>query len=225
MVIAGKVPAFVVPFFFGAALTAFQKKTGGIRPIACGLTLRRLATKILMRQEVDTFREVLLPTQVGCGVKGGCEAAVHASRVFLDANKETGKVLVKLDFKNAFNSVRRDYMLQSVAKHFPRLQPLAQQAYGRHTMLLAGSTTLTSASGIQQGDPAGPAIFCAAVKDLADSLESELRVCYLDDFTIGGDVESVLSDINRVIEFAPKSGLQLQLSKREYYPWLKASMD
>ena len=45
LVIAGRCPADVAPVFFSGRLLALNKKTGGIRPIAIGLTLRRLASK------------------------------------------------------------------------------------------------------------------------------------------------------------------------------------
>ena len=54
----------------------------------------------------DKFR----PRQLGFGVKEGAEAAVHSARAFLE--QKDGDILVKLDFKNAFNCVRQDRMLE-----------------------------------------------------------------------------------------------------------------
>jgi len=45
LVIAGHCPTDVAPVIFGGRLLALNKKTVGIRPIAIGLTLRRLASK------------------------------------------------------------------------------------------------------------------------------------------------------------------------------------
>ena len=44
-VLEGKVPPSVQPIFFGATLIALQKKEGGVRPIAVGLSLRHLVAK------------------------------------------------------------------------------------------------------------------------------------------------------------------------------------
>lgn len=74
MVIRGQLPDFILPMFYGASLTAFLKKSGGIRPIACGLTLRRLACKIAVRSKARALTSLFLPEQVGCGVRNGCEA-------------------------------------------------------------------------------------------------------------------------------------------------------
>ena len=56
----------------------------------------------------------LSPIQVGVGISGGAEAAVHSIRRIVD-NLPDNHVLVKLDFVNAFNAVRRDTILQSTA--------------------------------------------------------------------------------------------------------------
>jgi len=45
LVISGRCPEAVAPVFFGGRLLALNKKTGGIRPIVIGFTLRRLASK------------------------------------------------------------------------------------------------------------------------------------------------------------------------------------
>ena len=46
LVLEGKTPPSIRPFFFGANLTALQKNDGGVRPIAVGCTLRRLVAKV-----------------------------------------------------------------------------------------------------------------------------------------------------------------------------------
>ena len=43
--LGGVCPAPVVPLFFGGRLIALSKKSGGLRPIAVGLTVRRLTAK------------------------------------------------------------------------------------------------------------------------------------------------------------------------------------
>ena len=48
LVLEGKIPLTIRPFFFGASLTALTKE-GGVRPIAVGCTLRRLFTKQVSR--------------------------------------------------------------------------------------------------------------------------------------------------------------------------------
>ena len=56
--------------FFGAS---FNKIDGGIRPIAVGLTLRRLVAKAANTRALLSCASVLAPAQLGVGVKGGTE--------------------------------------------------------------------------------------------------------------------------------------------------------
>jgi len=176
-VINGKLPDFNLKYFYGAFLTAFRKKSGGLRPIACGLTLRRLASKILVQREKNLLATTFLPNQLGCGVHRGGEAAVHAVRTYLENSSPSEvKVMVKLDYKNAFNTVRRDWLLERVAQHAPSLLPMSCQAYGSESLLLGDGFELKSQTGVQQGDPCGPALFCLAIKDLTDHLSENRTV-------------------------------------------------
>ena len=45
LILAGQTPEPVRPLFFGVNLVALEKKEGGVRPIAVGCTLHRLAAK------------------------------------------------------------------------------------------------------------------------------------------------------------------------------------
>ena len=80
MVLDGGCPASVSPIFFGAKLVTLEKKSGGVRPIAIGYTLRRLVAKCANFYAQKKLADYFAPLQVGVGVSGGCEAAVHASR-------------------------------------------------------------------------------------------------------------------------------------------------
>ena len=101
----------VVPLYLPA-----RKKGGGHRPIAVGEVLRRLTSKCLSRSVQKEALQTLTPLQVGVGVKGGCEAIVHAvSRTLEDPNippEEQWTLL--LDFSNAFNSVSRVCMFEEI---------------------------------------------------------------------------------------------------------------
>ena len=129
LVLAGKTPEWARAFFFGASLFAFNKNDGGIRPIAVGLTLRRLAAKIACRAVSNQCADFLKPRQVGVGVKRGAEALVHGARRFLE-NMPDNYSFIKLDFSNAFNSVRRDCILEAVSERAPELLGYVCSAYG-----------------------------------------------------------------------------------------------
>jgi len=94
--------------------------------------------------------ELLQPSQLGEGIPRGCEAAVHATRSFI-AQTQGQKVLLKLDVKNAFNSIRQDTVLQAAQTHLPEIYPFIWDCYSSKTSLFHGDFRLDSATGVQQG--------------------------------------------------------------------------
>ena len=64
----------------------------------------------MVRQDMSAL---LAPCQLGFGMHGGIQVAVYAASRYIH-HLLPGHTVVKLDFKNAFNSVRRDKMLDTV---------------------------------------------------------------------------------------------------------------
>ena len=101
-------------------MVALQKKDGGIRPIAVGYTLRRLVAKCVHTHVIKRRSDELQPIQVGVGVSGGAQAAILAMRrlvIYLPDNH----VVVKLNVSNAYNTIRRDTVMDTVADKIPEL--------------------------------------------------------------------------------------------------------
>jgi hypothetical protein len=122
LLLTGTVPSEVMRWFAGALLVALNKKKGGVRPIAIGETLRRLTSKCLCSVYQDEMCEKLLPHQIGVAVPGGAEALVHAFRMmYKEHAQDDDFVILKVDFRNAFNMIRRDVFLSLVLEHFPAL--------------------------------------------------------------------------------------------------------
>ena len=214
LILAGKAPEWVRPYLFGASLLAFSKKDGGVRPIAVGLTLRRLVAKIVCRVATEQCIDKLKPRQLGVGVKGGAEALAHGARRFLD-NMPADHLLIKLDFSNAFNSLRRDSMREAIEQHMPGLLGYFDSAYGQSSHLQFGDYTIESAEGIQQGDPLGPLLFCLTIHPLLTEIQSEFVSGYLDDIAIGGEASIAISDVKRLELAAKTFGLSLNYNKCE----------
>ena len=84
------------PILFGGSLIALEKNSGGVRPIAIGYTWRRLAAKCANSYAISELANLFNPIQLGVGVPGGCEAAMHSARKY--AEDIPDHVIVKLDF-------------------------------------------------------------------------------------------------------------------------------
>ena len=116
---------------------------------------------------------------------------------------------------NSFNSLHRPDMLQSIRDHLPELYPYCYSSYCKPSFLYFGQYTILSQEGPQQGDPLGPLLFCDTIQPLLTSLESELTLGYLDDVTLGGRQDVVISDIQRITIEGGDLGLRLNPSKCE----------
>ncbi|GAV01570.1 hypothetical protein RvY_12261 [Ramazzottius varieornatus] len=88
--------------------------------------------------------------------------------------------------------------------------------YGQPSNLFYGHQILSSARGVQQGDPLGPLLFCLVTRELSRSLQSP-NCWYLDDATVGGDLDIFLEDLQTVIDQCATLGLELNMSKCEMY--------
>ena len=83
---------------------------------------------------------------------------VWATRSMVKAGEMTA---VKIDFSNAFNMVSRQVMVNLVAEAVPEMLPWVWFCYGKPSWLqCTDGTMILSTSGVQQGDPLGPALFC-----------------------------------------------------------------
>lgn len=215
VMLAGQVPSDVIDILYGANLCALLKKDGGIRPIAVGTTFRRLAAKITCRANLEKLGREFTPVQLGFGSKSGCEAAVHAVRGFLEG--QGGDVLLKVDVTNAFNSVHRGAMLTQIKEKIPLSYKFLWQCYSSSSKLLYKTNLLASSVGCQQGDPMGPAIFSLAIHPIIKTLNSKLNVWYLDDGTLGGEADTVLSDLQTLTTALSTIGLSLNFSKCELF--------
>ena len=138
---------------------------------------------------------MLLPVlQLGYTTHLGAEAAIHSTRMYL-GELPPDYAMVKLDFKNALNSIRRDKVIEAALEHLPELYHYILCCYFTHSHLLFGESLLLSQEGFQQGDPLGPLLFCLVIHPLVQKLQSELKIFYLDDSLIGGPTADILSDI------------------------------
>jgi len=55
LTLSGGLPLAVGPAFFGGRLHALAKKDGGLRPIAVGMSLRRLVAKVANSHDLKSF--------------------------------------------------------------------------------------------------------------------------------------------------------------------------
>ena len=223
LLLSGKAPFSLSPFVTSAPVIPLLKKDGGIRPIAVGEIWRRVTSKIAARFAVKVLGPYLTPHQVGDGTRNGGEAVVHAfSRLVQQHGSESGLSCLKIDFKNAFNTIDRLAFFDAINRHCPDLSAWVEWCYGDRSQMLLGDFLFDCRAGVQQGDPLGPILFALALHPLVLRLNEEcsdllLNAWYLDDGTLVGPTDSVMHALEIIRDMSPELGLELNLSKCELW--------
>ena len=218
MMAAGRTPPSIIPHLCGASLLALKKKTGCHRPIAVGEVLRRLVSKCLANQTRDAATSILAPLQLGVGIKGGCEAIVHATSQLRSSPSHNQHWTLMLDFSNAFNSINREAMFVEFRRFLPGLSAWVESCYTQQPLLLLGDNSIRSCCGVQQGDPLGPLGFALTLHPLVERIRAEvpsltLNTWYLDDGTLVGPPGSLATALHIVESVGPSIGLHLNHGK------------
>jgi len=136
-----------------------------IRPIAVGYTLRRIAAKCANSYATAMLTDYLQPTQLGVSTPGGCEAAVHSTRRYMES-MPADHCVVKLDFTNAFNCLHQDAMLEGARQRTLGIYKFCHLAYNQPSQLAYNGRTIQSREGPQQGDPLSASMFCNTIHPL-----------------------------------------------------------
>ena len=221
--LSGRADVRFAPWLTGALLTALRKKQGGVRRSAVGEVLRRLVSRLCCAAVKASLPEVFVPYgQVGVGVTGGVEAAIHAlSTVLAQHGENVDLCCLKIDFTNAFNECHHSSFLHRLHREFPALFAWSQWCYHCESRLHFGDVSIPSSGGVQKGDPLGPLLFSLVIIELMDDIDPlpdiNLKMWYLDDGSFVGSRRSVASLLNILQSKGPSFGLHLNLSKCEIF--------
>ena len=128
-----------------------------------------------------------------------------------------GAIVLKLDFRNAYNSAIRSAILRAITKHCPHLSPIARCILADETIhWWFGEETVAAAihaqRGVDQGCPFSPALFAILIADALEAVRDELRAL---DPDVG--ILSYLDDIYIVISPAA-AGTALASVERTFSP-------
>jgi hypothetical protein len=183
--------------------------TGGLRPLAVGTVLRRLASILVLNKALPLEADNLLPYQVSTVSAAGTDILVHGFREKLEQfGHDPDKVALRVDAANVFNAVSRAEILERVCEHAPPAARFVHAIYGGQPYVVAGRTLLLSRQGTQQGDPLGMLLFALAIQHLIPCAQSEcdleLNLWYADDGTLVGPIAEIAKVYQILKDEGPK---------------------
>ena len=177
---------------------------------------------ILKKEKASDF---FSPFQFGVACPRGSEKIIHNLREVLEQHwSDPDFAVIKIDMQNAFNLVSRDAVLQQCLMHFPEIYPWTSWCYSQHPKLLHPVGSISSASGVQQGDPLGPLLFALFLQSVLKKLAADpqcqqllLSAWYLDDGAMAGPGSAVLKAQEVLGAEGKPNGLILNPSKCELF--------
>ena len=206
--------------WINSLLIFIQKENlSGLRPLAIDEPLIRLTSKCINQACSEKVGIRLGPTQFGVGIKGGCEFVCHTNSMWVEEilkNLNSNKIIIRLDKKNAFNSIPRAAIRRGILKHCPELLWYFDWSYGSCTrlVLINGYIIGFSQNGVRQGDPLGPLFYCLGLDTVISEAQCRFPnvdiMYYLDDGHLHGEREDVfeaylylkdrLKSINQILD-------------------------
>jgi hypothetical protein len=194
-----------------------------LRTIAPQEILYRLAADYVLHASSKSFDDYFLPVQCAIGASGGSERAAIELQLAFERSKDN--VLEKNDVKNAFGSIHRPKMFQTLfaMKQFKSIWRLSHMTYGAPNCVVVGLpdgsfATIPVERGGLQGDPIYPFLYCLTVQPayleaLSVAGDRVVGKAVMDDFQVVGLQHDTKNVIARYGELIGPLGLSLAPNK------------
>ena len=213
-------------------LIALDKGNDKVRPIAGTSILFKLAASYLMeenRAEAQALFGDRYPTW-SLHTRRCPLSAARLTQLMLEADPK--HIVLKTDFRNAFNNIPRHLVLQQLFQH-PTLSKFFHMIHWTYSapsfQFLRGSNgvaaVVKSCQGVRQGCVFGSLGFAIATLGMFTALRKEhpniLVVAILDDLCLSGEVPAVISAFDQLHQLAEGHNIPIQNEKCELLPPVK----
>ena len=215
-------------------LTPLTKKTSGIRPIAIMEVFSKCAAHCAVLLIEDRIPSLFPTIQYGVKRSGGSETAAHLMRCLLRRCSQASPhqaAALELDFENAFNTVSRKRVWDTLLQHAHATGPMLKAFYVQYSeasplLVYDGDQfveELSSTEGVRQGDPFAALAFALMVQPLYEAAIATIEpsggrgVAIQDDLAAVATWREVLKVFDYVHAHAHEYGLKLRVDKCELY--------
>jgi hypothetical protein len=207
-------------------LIALDKGNGKVRPIAGSTVLFKLAAAYLMEQGKDEAQSFFEKRGIQLGVftSDGVSAAARLTQLMLEANPK--HIVLKTDFKNAFNNIPRHLVLEQLFAQpsLSRFFRMVHWTYSAPSWQFVRGTrkveaVVMSCEGVRQGCVFGSLGYAIATLDMFTQVRDQhpgvLVVAILDDLCLTGDPTCVFPAFDTLEKLAAQNKIPIQREKCE----------
>ena len=198
---------------------ALRKVPKGIRPLGIPEVHSGVVTSLLLASKKEVLRDAFEPVQQAL-TPGGTENIVHAIRFNAEVHQnDPNRVLLLLDFMNAFNELDRKTFMLQLFELVPEFAPYLYAEYHRaKTVVYPDGVKVKAQKGSIQGCGMGVITCCAAEKKMLEELKvllesGDLLAALMDDISVITTQEIAIKVVNFVKAEGPKYGLILNMPK------------
>ena len=164
----------------------------------------------------EDIEQVASTYQLCAGQKGGCKAAVHAMRNFLEHDDTEGLLFV--DATNAFNTLNREAAMRNIQALCPSLANVVLNTYRLPPNLYINDEAITSSEGTTQGDPLAMSIYVIVTLPLImERGNLSKQLWFADDAAAAGRLQAVKQWWDRLAERGTKYGYSVKSGSRFLY--------
>ena len=141
--------------------------TEDVRPITIQSGWIRLCNRLVFSSNRLLTKQLCLDKQIGIGCPSGAQALIGAAKIGIDIiKKDPNKAMMKLDFRNCYNTIDRQKVINIVNQLAPELTNLYYQRYNEPYMLIhSDGTRDIFENGMAQGCNLSTAALGAIQKD------------------------------------------------------------
>ncbi|KAL0206710.1 hypothetical protein P9112_002017 [Eukaryota sp. TZLM1-RC] len=186
-----------------------------VRPIAVSDSIHNIFSACCLSRFNEKAKTIVLPFQYGINTTDGVSSAIFATDVLFRQNESN--VCMSFNFSNAFNSLSRCSIHGALLQYKPELMPYFQSTCSTNSNLHFGNSILIISSGVKQGDPLGPLLFCLAIHPILLQIQEMFpflkMIAYMDDVVLIGNLNIVKKTTVCFKELFTRIGLRLNSLK------------